>query len=144
MKSLFTLIILFSIAYLNQAQIISKTDKEEILNVLEAQRAAWNEGNLEKYMQGYWKSDSLRFIGKNGVRFGWDETLESYKKGYPTKDEMGNLTFNVISLEGIGEDVAFMIGKWSLTRKENNVFGHFSLIWKKIKGRWLITSDHSS
>ncbi|MFA7421742.1 MAG: nuclear transport factor 2 family protein [Melioribacteraceae bacterium] len=144
MKKFFLIIIFMMFAVTSQAQILSKTDKEEILKVLEAQRVAWNEGALEKYMQGYWNSDSLRFIGKSGVRFGWDETLESYKKGYPTKDEMGNLVFEVISLEGISESTAFMIGKWSLIRKENNVFGHFSLIWKKIKGKWLITSDHSS
>ena len=144
MKHFLTVVIFICLAGFTFAQNVKNADREAILKVLEDQRIAWNSGNLEGYMQGYWKSDSLRFVGKNGVRYGWNETLGSYKKGYPTKAEMGNLTFDVISLELLGKTSAFMIGKWSLERAENSVSGHFMLVWKKIEGKWLITADHSS
>lgn len=126
------------------AQQISNNDRNEILKSLEDQRIAWNEGNLEKYMDGYWKSDSLRFIGKRGVQYGWKATLENYRKGYPDKEAMGKLTFSVISLEGISTDSAFMIGKWKLDYIDRSVEGHFTLLYRKIKGKWLVVTDHSS
>lgn len=126
------------------AQQISNFDRNEILKSLEEQRVAWNEGNLEKYMDGYWKSDSLRFIGKKGVQYGWEATLENYRKGYPDKEAMGNLTFGVISLESTGPDSAFMIGKWKLDYIDRSVEGHFTLLYRKIKGKWLVVADHSS
>ncbi|HOI28784.1 MAG TPA: hypothetical protein PLZ15_03410 [Melioribacteraceae bacterium] len=126
------------------AQNISGDDRNAILESLEVQRFAWNEGNLEKYMDGYWKSDSLRFIGKRGVQYGWKATLENYRKGYPDKEAMGKLTFSVISLEGISTDSAFMIGKWKLDYIDRSVEGHFTLLYRKIKGKWLVVTDHSS
>lgn len=126
------------------AQNISSDDRNAILESLEGQRIAWNEGNLEKYMEGYWKSDSLRFIGKKGVQYGWDATMENYRKGYPDKEAMGKLTFKVISLEGISPDSAFMIGKWKLDYSDKSVEGHFTLLYRKIKGKWLVVADHSS
>jgi len=126
--------------------VFSQVHKERnaVLNVLENQRTAWNNGNLEEYMEGYWNSDSLRFVGKNGVRYGWNETLAAYKKGYPSKKEMGYLSFNVISLEFLSENSAYMIGRWNLIRYENNISGHFLLIWKKINNNWRVIADHSS
>lgn len=144
MKHFLTAIILMCLASLSFAQNFKNADRVAILKVLEDQRVAWNSGDIEGYMQGYWKSDSLRFVGKNGVRYGWNETLSSYKKGYPSKTEMGSLTFNVISLELLSGTSAFMIGKWAISRAENSVSGHFMLIWKKREGKWLITADHSS
>lgn len=127
------------------AQTMSEKDRSQILHALENQRIAWNDGDIEKYMDGYWKSDSLRFIGKRGVQYGWKATLENYKKGYPTKEAMGKLYFEVISLEGIGNEAAFMIGKWKLDYNDKpSVEGHFSLLYKKINGKWLIIADHSS
>ncbi len=140
------LVLLFSGLGYSQDKIktLADDDKEKILAELEAQRLCWNEGNLAGYMEGYWKSDSLRFIGKSGINYGWNATFENYKRGYPTKDLMGFLTFEVKSLEFFSPNTAFMIGKWDLKRKEDNPKGHFTLIWKKIKGKWLITTDHSS
>jgi len=142
MKIFYFFIIFFCSIILN-AQTLSEKDKDEILKVLETQRIYWNKGNIEAYMEGYWKSDSLRFIGKRGINFGWNNTLESYKKGYPDKETMGNLTFQVISLEALSNNTAFMIGKWDLDRKEK-AGGYFTLIWKKLNGKWLITVDHTS
>lgn len=144
MKNIFVAAILF-LALIVNAQSISEKDRKEILNALENQRIAWNDGNIEKYMEGYWKSDSLRFIGKSGITYGWKATLERYKKSYPDKDAMGLLKFQVLSLEFLSPNTAFMIGKWDLKRKgDKNVGGYFTLIWEKIGRVWLITTDHSS
>ena len=147
-KELIFIFLLFSIVSIAQdikklGPYYSAKEEREILNVIENQAKAWNNGSLEGYMEGYWKSDSTRFMRKNGISYGWNETFESYKKGYPDKETMGTLTFKVISLEKLNGNSAFMIGKWDLDRKEK-VGGYFSLIWKKINGKWLITTDHTS
>ncbi len=139
----FILLIIFFTATVISAQTISDKDKSEILKVLEDQRICWNNGDLTGYMEGYWKSDSTRFIGKSGIKYGWAATFEAYKKGYPTKETMGILTFKVISLELTNEYTAFMIGRWDLDRKDKTG-GHFTLLWKKMNSKWVIVADHSS
>ena len=143
MRIIFLIVLFISLIIIN-AQPLSEKNRFEILQVLEKQRISWNEGNINAYMEGYWKSDSLRFIGKSGITYGWEATLERYKKAYPDKETMGTLKFEVISLEAINAATAFMIGKWGLERKRDSVSGHFTLIWKKINDKWLITTDHSS
>lgn len=118
-------------------------EEKAILNVMKEQEKAWNDGDIDTFMQGYWQSDSLMFIGKNGIKYGWATTLNNYKKSYPNKDAMGKLEFKVIQLE-INKSNAYMLGKWSLVRKEDNPNGYFTLYWKKIKDQWFITIDHTS
>ena len=115
-----------------------------IHKIMADQQDAWNNFNIESFMEGYWKSDSLKFIGKNGITYGWDSTLENYKKIYPSKEAMGKLTFTIISLDLISDTSAFMIGKYHLKRKNDEPSGHFTLLWLKIDGKWLIVADHSS
>lgn len=124
---------------LNQSKI-----KGEILAVLSEQEEAWSEGNLEAFMEGYWKSDSLTFIGKYGVSYGWKKTLANYKKRYPTKEEMGILKFNLIELNVLTKQDVQSIGKYTLCREKDTLKGYFSLLWKKINKNWVITSDHTS
>ena len=144
MRRIIFIVFFFTSLAIN-SQILSEKDRLEILQVLEKQSANWNEGNIEAYMNGYWKSDSLRFIGKNGITYGWKATLERYKKTYPDKEAMGFLKFEVFSLESLSPNKAFMIGKWGLERKgDKNIGGYFTLIWEKIRGVWLITTDHTS
>jgi ketosteroid isomerase-like protein len=120
-------------------------DEQSILSILDAQTKYWNAGDLENFMKGYWKSDSLMFIGKSGVTYGYNNTLENYKKGYPTRDAMGILKFNILKVEKISADAFFVVGKWHLTReKAGDVQGHYTLLFKKIKGEWVIVADHSS
>lgn len=126
------------------AQRKKTTDKEKIVSVLMAQKDAWNRGDMEAYMEGYWKSDSLKFIGKNGVQYGWKNTLENYKKSYPDKNAMGKLEFTVVQIEILSPQSAFMIGKWKLTREKDTPQGHFTLLWKKINNKWKVVADHSS
>lgn len=115
-----------------------------IRNVMQAQETAWNKGDLDGFMDGYLHSDSLCFIGSKGLTYGWDATLANYKQGYPDRATMGMLTFTLIRIEKLSGKSAFVIGKWHLKRDVGDLSGHFTLLWKKIKGKWLIVADHSS
>jgi hypothetical protein len=139
MKHLFILLI-----FVVNSLFAQTNEEKAILKILETQQNAWNTGNLEKFMEGYWKSDSLKFIGKNGIQYGWQKTLDNYKKSYPTAEKMGKLQFTIISIELAGKENAFVIGQWHLIRSEGDLKGYFTLFWKKINGTWLIVADHSS
>ena len=121
-----------------------ETDKNLILKLLEDQRQAWNRGDLNGYMQGYLKSDSLVFVGKNGPKYGWDLTLANYKKGYPNQSAMGFLIFDILEFRLLSSDHAFVLGGWQLKREEDNPKGFFTLLLKKVEGTWKIIADHSS
>lgn len=121
-------------------------DKQQIMRVMMNQQAAWNDGNLEGYMDGYWKSDSLAFIGKKGITRGWQQTLDNYKKSYPDKAAMGTLKFEMISVEVLSKTSAYVVGKWGLKREESkgDLSGYFTLLFQKKNNRWVIVNDHSS
>lgn len=123
---------------------LTAKEKLAVLAVLDNQKNAWNEGNLEKFMETYWHSDQLAFVGGNGPVYGWDATLERYKKGYPDKKAMGHLEFKVLRLQKIDKKTAFLIGRYELTREIGDAAGHFTLVIQKIDGEWKIVSDHSS
>lgn len=115
-----------------------------IRKVLNEQVVAWNKGDMKTYMTGYWKSDSLKFIGKSGIKYGYQNTLDNYIKSYPDKATMGILKFDILSVEIITNNVAFVIGKWDLKREKDDIGGAFTLLFKKIDNKWVITCDHSS
>lgn len=119
-------------------------DKSTILGILERQTEAWNHGDLENFMKGYWNNDSLCFIGKSGVTYGWTNTLNNYKKGYPDTAAMGKLHFDILSVKRLSPEYYHVIGKWRLERSIGNVSGHYTLVFRKIAGEWVIISDHSS
>lgn len=119
-------------------------DESEIRRILDLQTQAWNRGDKESFMIGYWENDSLMFIGKSGVTYGYNNTLENYKKNYPDTTAMGKLTFNLIQLKPIAPDHYFVVGKWHLKRSIGDIGGHYTLIFRKINGEWRIISDHSS
>lgn len=137
------MILLFAIAGFAQEK-ITKSEKEHIFALLNRQVEAWNEGNLEKFMQTYWKSDKLVFMGSRGPTYGWQATLDSYKKGYPDKKAKGHLEFKILDLNKIDTKTVFLIGRFELTREIGDLAGHFTLVIQKIDGEWLIISDHSS
>lgn len=140
----FSICFILSVWFYQVAQSQDK-DIQEILAALKMQETAWNEGDLDKFMEVYWKSDSLIFVGgSSGVKYGWQTTLDNYKKNYPNKDAMGKLIFNIIQTQKLSADVVWLLGAWKLERKEDTPQGHFTLVWKKINGKWLIVSDHSS
>lgn len=123
---------------------IGEKEKLEITNLLGKQVEAWNEGNLEKFMETYWHSEKLVFVGSRAPTYGWNATLESYRKGYPDKAAMGKLKFTVLDISKIDKKTVFVIGKFDLTRETGNLSGHYTLVIQKINGKWLIVSDHSS
>lgn len=119
-------------------------DKAAILKVMQTQETAWNKGDIPGFMQGYWKSDSLTFIGKSGPEHGWQTTLDHYIKAYPDKSTMGQLTFSNLNIKMLDANNAFVIGSWQLKRAKGDVGGWFTLLFRKIKGEWKIVVDHTS
>ncbi|MCS7075519.1 MAG: nuclear transport factor 2 family protein [Bacteroidia bacterium] len=129
--------------YLAQAQDLRHKDKKAIMEVLEKQVEAWNRQDIEGFMEAYWKSDSLKFIGRNGLTKGWQAALDRYKKNYPDKNAMGVLKFEILNIQGICSHAAVVTGKWILTRSVGNLQGFFSLIFEYIDKKWVIVYDHS-
>ena len=125
-------------------QTTEQEDKEAILAVLKAQRLAWSDNNMEEFMEGYWKSDSLKFYGRNGVTYGWDNTLERYKQAYPTPDHTGILSFKINDISKITDDAYYVMGEYHLKRTVGNATGIFMIIFKRIDGAWKIIADTSS
>ena len=119
-------------------------DEKEIRSILATQTAAWNRGDIDQFMNGYWENDSLMFIGKSGVTYGWSNTLNNYKKGYPDIAAMGQLNFDLIQVKKLSKKYYHITGKWFLKRSIGDVGGHYTLVFQKINGRWVIISDHSS
>ena len=119
-------------------------DEKAIRSLLQNQVEGWNKGSLDDYMIGYWPSDSLVFIGKNGPTYGYQKTLERYKKSYQDTLAMGKLKSTVVSLQFLSKDYCFVVGKWELTRQMGNLNGVYTLLLRKIKGNWYIINDHSS
>jgi len=120
--------------------------RDEILirSLLNRQTEAWNRGDLEGFMQGYWKSDSLLFIGSKGLKRGWQTTLDGYRKGYPDTAAMGKLRFDLLVVKRLSAEYYYVVGKWFLKRSIGDVGGHYNLLFRKIKGQWVIVADHSS
>lgn len=121
-------------------------DEASIKQLLTIQTESWNSGDIEGFMQTYWKSDSLTFIGKSGVHFGWQETLTNYKKAYPDTTAMGKLSFDIITIKRLSSEYYYVVGKWMLKRSIGDLSGHYDLLLKKIDGKWLlfpiIVPDH--
>ena len=138
-KLSFGFIFLISISTFSQSN-----NEKKIFGVLEQQTIAWNRGDVESFMKGYWKSDSLLFIGKNGVTHGWQRTLDNYRKNYPDASAMGKLSFELIHVKKLSSKYYYVVGKWMLKRSIGDLSGHYDLLFKKIKGQWVIISDHSS
>jgi ketosteroid isomerase-like protein len=123
----------------------SAKDRQEVLKVLSRQNENWNKGDIRAFMEDYWKSDSLMFIGKNGVIYGWKATLDRYLKTYPDLATMGKLTFDIQKTDFHSPTTCWVLGKWHLSRPEKgDAGGFFTLVLKRIGGKWLIVSDHTS
>ena len=139
------LLLLLALAVATAAQAQTAADRKAILGTLARQTDDWNAGRVDQFMVGYWPSDSLTFVGSRGITYGYAATLANYKKRYPDRETMGTLAFTVLKVEFPGKNVAYVIGKFHLTRpRVGDAEGHFTLLWEKKNGRWLIVSDHSS
>ena len=118
-------------------------DKAAIKAVMKAQEVAWSQNDLEGFMQGYWKSDSLKFYGSNGLTDGWQQTLDNHKKSYPTKAHSGTLSFKINDISKIENNSYWLMGEYFLTRNLGDAKGIFIIIFKKINNKWKIVADMS-
>ncbi|HEY8398700.1 MAG TPA: nuclear transport factor 2 family protein [Flavihumibacter sp.] len=140
MKKLTLILLIFCTVGLHAQQ----SDEQAIRKVLMDQQDAWNRGDIDAFMAGYWNSDSLLFIGSSGVTYGYQRTIERYKKTYNSREKMGQLKFDLLHFIPLSADTWMVVGKWHLIRSVGDVGGHYTLLVKRINGKWVIISDHTS
>jgi uncharacterized protein (TIGR02246 family) len=121
-----------------------QSDREAITAVLNAQQTAWNRGDVDAFLTGYWRSPELTFSGSSGVSRGWDGVLARYKKNYPDRAAMGQLDFSELEFRFLGPDTALVLGRWHLKRENDELGGVFSLVWQRFPDGWKIIHDHTS
>ncbi|WP_076541513.1 SgcJ/EcaC family oxidoreductase [Shewanella sp. UCD-KL21] len=129
---------------LDEVNINSAIPTDRIRAVISQQEKAWNSGDIDAYMQGYWQSDNLRFMSNGKFSYGWDVILASYKKSYPDSARMGKLSFNVKEIKMLSNYAALVVGRWQLERTKDKPNGVFTLLIERIDDKWVITHDHSS
>jgi uncharacterized protein (TIGR02246 family) len=133
-----------------QAQSSGTSNKREgrmiaaIRAVLDAQRDAWNRGDIEGYMDGYARSKDTVFVSGDNVNRGWQTVLDRYKKNYNSREKMGTLTFSDLEITLVGNDAAIVLGRWHLQRANDEPHGRFTLVFRKTKQGWKIVHDHTS
>lgn len=144
--SLFIGLLVAAIALLLNLQVAAgASEKEAIKRVLDDQVVAWNRGDLEGYMAGYWQAPQLSFFSNKSDTRGWQPTLERYRARYQgTGQEMGKLTFSELEIELLGNESAYVRGRWQLQMSKENFGGLFTLIFKKLPAGWRIVHDHTS
>ena len=142
MKNPFLILIFLFLSFTSFSQKDTKAVKTVKENI-DIQEKSWNNFDIPGFMNYYWNNDSLKFIGSKGITYGWNNTLDNYIKGYPTKEAMGILNFTIIEATQLSKTSIYVIGKWELT-KEKSVGGYFTLLWEKIDGNWVIVADHTS
>ncbi len=126
--------------------LMAQSNKETaaIRKVMDDQAVAWNRGDIDTFMVGYWKSDKLKFVSGDRVTYGWQQTLDNYKRTYSTRALMGTLSFSGLEIDILSRDAAVVLGSWSLAREKDNPKGKFTLIFRKFKEGWRIVMDHTS
>jgi len=145
MKNNYLIVICFVFSTILTAQEeVNPVDKKAVLSVMEAQESAWNKGDLERFMMGYWQNEALVFVGRSGPTYGYVNTLDSYRKGYPDKETMRELHFDILHQQQWDNNTVQVIGKFTLIRSKDRPTGFFTLLFRKIEGQWKIVSDHSS
>jgi ketosteroid isomerase-like protein len=146
MKTALFLVLTLAVAISTAAQTEEQKAgiENDILAVMTTQAAAWNRGDIDGFMQGYWRSEKLVFASGDSVTRGWQPTLERYKKNYDSKAKMGELAFTDLEVNVLSKDAAVVLGSWSLKREKDNPKGKFTLIFRRVKEGWRIVHDHTS
>jgi len=121
-----------------------ENDRAAITKILEPQQNNWNRGNVNAFLEGYWRSPDLTFSGSGGIVRGWDGVLARYKKNYPDRAAMGQLDFSGLEFHFLGNDAALVLGHWHLARARGDIGGVFSLVWQRFPEGWRIIHDHTS
>jgi ketosteroid isomerase-like protein len=116
----------------------------KIQNVLRAQQDAWNRGDIDAFMSGYWRSDKTVFVSGDEVTRGWQKVLDRYKAKYSDRAKMGTLTFSEIEITPLSIDSAVALGSWKLNRANDEPHGRFTLIFRQFPDGWKIVHDHTS
>ncbi len=139
-----------ALSLIGQRRLIAKpaegrdADRQAISAVLNAQQTAWNRGDVDAFLVGYWHSPDLTFSGSSGVARGWDGVLARYKKNYPDRAAMGQLDFSELEFRFLGPDAALVLGRWHLKRETDDLGGVFTLVWQRFPEGWKIIHDHTS
>lgn len=134
------LVALINVSALAQAD----SPQRQIRRVMDEQVAAWNRGDIEAFMAGYWRSDKLVFVSGDKVTRGWQQTLDNYKRSYDTRAKMGTLSFTDLEFSVLSKDAAIVLGSWELKRETDNPKGKFTLTFRRFKDGWRIVMDHTS
>lgn len=113
----------------------------DIIAVLTTQQAAWNAGDIDGFMLGYWRSPDLRFASGGQVTSGWQETADRYHANYSDRAIMGTLSFDELQVELLSDDAAVAYGRWRLVREQDQLSGLFTLVFRNFDGDWKIVSD---
>ena len=141
---LVVLVLIANMTFLAQSKSDAKA-AADIRTVMETQTAAWNRGDIEGFMQGYWKSEQMVFVSGTNVARGWQAALDRYKKSYDTKAKMGTLTFSDLEINVLAKDSAAVLGSWKVTLADGKSSGgKFTLIFRKFKDGWKVVHDHTS
>lgn len=143
MKHFLTLFLLGFFAVGAAAQTDEKI-KTDIRKVMDEQTAAWNRGDIEGFMKGYWNSPQMTFVSGANVTKGWQPTLERYKKSYDTKAKMGELSFSDLEITVTSKNSGVVLGRFTLVRENDKPTGIFTLNFRKFKEGWRIILDHTS
>jgi beta-aspartyl-peptidase (threonine type) len=112
--------------------------------VFRVQQEAWNRGDIDAFMEHYWKSDELSFSSGGKTTRGWQATLDRYRERYATRERMGRLTLSKFEITPLGDSAALALGQWKVDRASEPIAGNFTLVLRKIDGRWVIVHDHTS
>lgn len=145
MKNLMlAILMIFAVSGFVFAQSKNEKEKAAIRKVMDDQIVAWNKGDIDGFMQGYWKSETLIFVSGDNVRRGWQTVTDNYKKSYNTREKMGVLSFNDLEITILSKDSATVLGRWKVETKPENAQGRFTLIFRKFKEGWRIIHDHTS
>jgi len=127
-----------------QTSASAELDRAAITKMLDEQQSAWNNGDVNGFMKGYWVSPELTFAGSGGIARGWESVLARYKREYPDQAAMGQVNFSNVEVRFLGPDAALVLGQWHLHRSSGDIGGVFSLVFQRLAGGWRIVHDHTS
>lgn len=144
MRNILLLLLLLTFSFSSFADSGNPKEIQAIKSVMEKQNAAWNNGDIDGFMQGYWNSSDLVFVSGDKVTRGWQQTTDNYKKSYNTREKMGVLTFSELEVNILSKDSAVVLGRWRVAHPPKDSMGRFTLIFRKFKDGWKIIHDHTS
>ncbi|WP_461490162.1 YybH family protein [Pontibacter sp. HJ8] len=117
----------------------------EVKEALDGQVDAWNRGELEKAMTYYWNSPDMLWISRNGTETGYQEVLDGFQKDFTNRSKMGVYTYEPLHIEQVSAEAVYYVYHWKIDLQGKKLMGGVSSqLWKKLDGRWVITTEHAS